>query len=230
MHPSPTAAQINEDKEKIISLLLHDLKPPLQVLRFLTGHLSGSTDMSAAMMQGYLQELNGAVEELVQSSAAIFTWLEVQRDQFAEKPSTIDALLLLQEAVHQFDQEAPKHGSRLHISRSGPLALTTDVNAVRIVLQQLLRNAAAAHPGGVIGLDAHAEENLLWLTVQDNGKGMSEKVIANIQAHLAGHRSNPVLYRYGYRIIIKVLQLLGAQIRFDISNGTKVGIGLPYAS
>lgn len=226
MQHSKTAAQINEQKERIISLLLHDLKPPLQVLRFLTGHLSGGK-VSAEMLHGYLEELNMAVEELVQSSAAIFTWLEVQRDKFLGTPQTVDVTTLLQEAVHQFSQEVPGHGATLRMPQLADMTITTDANAVHIVLQQLLHNAAAAQPGGIIQLDAWEENGLLWISVQDSGKGMSGQVIANITAHLAEDDTAHVLYRYGYRIIIKVLQLLQAQIRFDTHHGTRVSIGIP---
>lgn len=229
MPPTSTAAQLQEEKEKIISLLLHDLRPPLQVLRFLTGHLAGSngTAMPPEMIQAYMQELNEAVEELVQSSSAIFTWLEVQRERFIHKPEAVSVTALLQKTVQQFQQDVPNHTAQIKIENAEDTNAVVDANAVQTVLLQLLRNAAGAAKGGTVVLKGSQENGKLLLSVSDAGKGISEKVVQNIQEHLADNTEQPVLYRYGYRIIIKVVSLLGGQLRFESGAGTTVTLILP---
>lgn len=229
MQPT-TIAQLQAEKEKIISLLLHDLRPPLQVLRFLTGHLAGGNGaaMPVEMIQAYMQELNGAVEELVQSSSAIFTWLEVQRERFINQPESVEVAALLQKTVQQFNEQMPNHNAQISIEDANGITAVVDANAVQTALLQLLRNAAAAAAkGGTIVLKGKLENGKLVLSVSDAGKGISEKVVENIQQHLAGNTELPVLFRYGYRIIIKVVYLLGGQIQFENKAGTTVTLIFP---
>ncbi|OLY94060.1 Histidine kinase-, DNA gyrase B-, and HSP90-like ATPase [Cnuella takakiae] len=229
MQPTKTAAQLQEEKEKIISLLLHDLRPPLQVLRFLTGHLAGSNgaSMSPEMIQAYMQELNMAVEELVQSSSAIFTWLEVQRDRFAGKPQEISISGLLQKTIQQFKEDVPNNSSELVVDATQDVSVMIDAPAVQVALIQLLRNATTAAKGSPVRLHGRKEGSWLYLSVQDSGKGISEKVTESIKAHLKGDMYHPLLYRYGYRIVVKVMELLGGAVQFTIGQGTTATLAIP---
>jgi K+-sensing histidine kinase KdpD len=205
------------DKETIISLLLHDLKPPLQVLGFLTSHLADDKQqMDLQKIKGYHKELNYAVGELIQSSSAIFTWLEVQRKSFdtTPKPTSID--LLLKDAKQSFIKETANTSVVIEVPELTGIAAVINAPAIQIMLHQLLRNAAAQNKIGTIRLSASREAGAIQISVQDEGSGIDQRVVQNIQQHLIEPEAAlPVLYRYGYRIIIQVLQLLHATISFN---------------
>lgn len=222
--------QTSASKETIISLLLHDLQPPLQTLKFLTGHLAaGSQEMGVDQLRAYSNDLNRAIEELALSSAAIFTWLEVQRQRFVPKPKAVSLQELLTDAQSFYKQEIPRSNTPILCSAPADAYATIDREAVGIILHQLLRNAAHQNPGGTIQLRAWEQDGNAFISVADKGKGMSSRVAENIQEHLRGNLANPVLYRYGYRIIIRVLQLLGGSIRFEQAplGGSVITVKLP---
>jgi K+-sensing histidine kinase KdpD len=170
-----------------------------------------------------------AIEELVQSSSAIFTWMEVQRQRFIPKPKAVALDRLLDDASNHFYRESPHYKVKIICNAPTDLVANTSNEALCIVLHQLLRNAAVQKKEGVILLEAWRQKHNTCIAVSDQGKGMSDRVAQNVQEHLDGNLNTPVLYRYGYRIIIRVLQLMNGSITFEkpASGGAKITITIP---
>jgi signal transduction histidine kinase len=109
--------------------------------------------------------------------------------------------------------------------------IETDVSKLKVVLKNLLSNAAKFTDRGTITLAAHARPGALELTVSDTGIGIAADTLPQVfepfrQADASRDRGGVGL---GLHIVSRLLDLLGGTVWIDskLGEGTTVRVTLP---
>jgi signal transduction histidine kinase len=132
--------ELNTLKDRLISILAHDLRAPLSTLRGLFGLLE---DDSITHEQ-FLGMIPQALKKLEYTSDFLDTllfWINSQMDNFhsASKNFTIKEIAAFE--VQNYQEQAAEKGIRLVDNIAGDLTVTADPNSIRIVIRNLITNA-----------------------------------------------------------------------------------------
>lgn len=173
------AVKLNESnvlKDRLISVLAHDLRAPLSTLRGLFGLLE---DDSITHEQ-FLSMIPQALKKLEYTSDFLDTllfWINSQMENFTNSTKTFTIKEIAAFEVQNYQEQAAEKGIRLVDIVPDALAVTADPNSIRIVIRNLITNAIKfSKKDDVISVSASTQdESFVVLSVKDTGVGMSEK-------------------------------------------------------
>jgi len=148
---------------KVVSMVSHDLRGPLQKIRNLTYLLEHEPHRS----DEYLNMINDSVLFSVDI-------LDDLREHTRDEPLTlidVEVSRLLEQVIS--DSVIPEN-VEVQLTAS-PYQFSIDYNKMRRVLWNLVKNACEAMPdGGVLKIDAKGSSNGLIIDVSDTGAGVPE--------------------------------------------------------
>jgi two-component system sensor histidine kinase/response regulator len=173
------AVKLNDSnvlKDRLISVLAHDLRAPLSTLRGLFGLLE---DDSITHEQ-FLSMIPQALKKLEYTSDFLDTllfWINSQMENFTNSTKTFTIKEIAAFEVQNYQEQAAEKGIRLVDSVPETLAVTADPNSIRIVIRNLITNAIKfSRKDDVINVTAISkDEDFIQLSVKDSGVGMTEK-------------------------------------------------------
>lgn len=168
--------ELNNAKDKLFSIIAHDLKNPFFGIIGLTEILYEDFDeMDDTEKKQLLKEVN----ELAQNTNGILenllSWSRQQTGKMEFAPKELNIDQLIKENI-----ETVKHTAHLknitindELNYTGPVF--ADANMTKTILRNLLTNALKfSTPGGNIIIRTEEDGEWLKISVQDNGVGMDE--------------------------------------------------------
>lgn len=175
--------KINQTKNKLFSILGHDLRGPI-------GSVKGLIDLTleGSISQEEFMEILNTLKKDVDSVHFTLTntlkWSLAQMEGFKVNPVQVDVNELIESNIQLLAQQI--HAKSLKINNEMPndLILTIDKDLIEVITRNILSNAVKFSPEfGEINIHfQHTREDVLWC-VEDQGKGMNQEEIENILAH-----------------------------------------------
>ncbi|OJW72665.1 two-component regulator propeller domain-containing protein [Spirosoma sp. 48-14] len=214
-------------KDRIINLLLHDMKSPLFALKSgieeLDYRLSIHEGLSEAVIRK-IKLLKEGINDVYSFSVNFFEWLKYQQEGLSVNYQSTQ----LSEALHKihdlYGGIAANKGILLEIPYTEAM-LYTDENILVTILRNLVDNAIKNTLVGSVWLMAEVINNeYLILTIQDSGPGMNEQVLTEIQEAFAEDTISGDHFGYGYKLILHLLHLIHGDIELENNNGLQVRI------
>lgn len=184
---SSELAEANQAKDKIFTIVSHDLVSPFNVLigtsELLMEDLEEG-DLESAKNNGRL--IHSTSEEAYRLISNLLTWARSQRKTIKLVKERFDITHLALDVVAMFENHSELKGIELKVSAAGGIIVTADRNLVKIVLVNLVNNALKfTSRGGKISLYVQEIKGKVQVSVRDNGAGMSSDRLA----HLFNHRA-----------------------------------------
>lgn len=166
-------AAMNKDKEKMFSIVAHDIRSPLATLEglldmFQVGEYS-EQDMKEAsvMLRKKIGQLGGTLDNLLRWSIGQMKGIKTQPVQF-------ELLPMLKEVLDLLDPSLKNKNITVRSQLPFDQQLYADRDQATVILRNLLSNALKfSHPGGVISLRAERDGPYVRIEIQDDGIGMS---------------------------------------------------------
>jgi signal transduction histidine kinase len=167
---------LNNLKDRLISVLAHDLRAPLSTLR---GLFSLLEDDSISHEQ-FLEMIPQAVKKLEYTSDFLDTllfWINSQMENFDSSAKSFPIKDVVSYEVTNYHEQALEKGINLIDNVSENVTVAADPNSVRIVTRNLITNAIKfSRKGDTIRISAHyQDDNYILISIKDTGVGMSEK-------------------------------------------------------
>jgi two-component system sensor histidine kinase/response regulator len=167
--------ELNSLKNKLFSVIAHDLKAPLYALRNLFRNvqlydLPG--DEIKILVPEVINELTyttGLMENLLQ-------WAKSQMQAESVKPQLLDVAGIAKEVLQLLRLQA--EAKKIYISSSieHPIFVYADKDMINLVLRNLLSNAIKFTPiEGSICVEARELRSCIEISVQDTGTGISQE-------------------------------------------------------
>lgn len=165
---------LNVLKDRLISILAHDLRAPLSTLRGLFSLLqddSISHEELLEMIPSVLKKLEYTSDFL----DTLLFWINSQMENFEASVKNFSIKGLVSLEIETYHEQAELKGITLLDSIPGNLSAWADPNSIRIVIRNLITNALKfCREGDTIEISATMEDNeRIIVKVKDTGVGMS---------------------------------------------------------
>lgn len=167
---------LNVLKDRLISVLAHDLRAPLSTLRGLFSLLADETinhGQLLSMIPGVLKKLEYTSDFL----DTLLFWINSQMDNFTNSAKKFHVKDIVAYETESYHEQATLKGINLIDKVDYDVVALADPNSIRIVLRNLITNAikfSGANDTIEIASVMQNNENHI-ITVKDSGTGMSEE-------------------------------------------------------
>ncbi len=174
--------QLNQIKDKLFSVISHDLRNPLATmqsfLKLITEHhdklSEEEKDQLFVQAQQSLDHLNELMFNLLQWSRSQMNLLEFRQEKFAVKPVLENAARLLQLNAHM-------KNIGIRIDAEGELFGFADKSMTEFIVRNLLSNAIKfSHRNHEVEVLARKKEQQVLIEVRDRGIGLSESRVRKL--------------------------------------------------
>ncbi len=172
--------QSNQAKDKIFSVISHDLISPFNVLmgtsELLLDDLKDG-DLYGAKAKGLLMQRTA--EESYRLISNLLNWARTQRKNIKIRKEVMDMGEVMEEVSSTLSNQANLKNIRVEVRAPEPVKVEADRNLIRIVLINLLNNALKFTPvEGRIEMSLVKQGAQAKVSVKDNGLGISSERLA----------------------------------------------------
>jgi signal transduction histidine kinase len=166
--------EVNDAKDKLFSIIGHDIKGPLNSLMSFSTLLSHHGDMvSKEEIKMLATDLDKSLKNLFALLENLLQWARTQTGNIDFKLEEVDITTLLNENKQLLQAQAATKNISLISNYRSPLVGKVNINSINTVIRNLLGNAIKFTPNnGKIILSAETKESLLLVSVADNGVGI----------------------------------------------------------
>lgn len=183
---------LGRSKDKLFSIISHDLRSPFQIFLGNTEILLNDYDsLSNSERLEFIRILKetadntySLVENLLHLSASHTGSLEF-------KPVKIDLVPVIKDILRLYRPQALAKKVELQAKVPEGLEITADINMIRIILRNLINNAVKySFDGSTVEVSASCSEQGILIAVKDNGMGMDQATIDSL-FHIGTVTSQP---------------------------------------
>jgi signal transduction histidine kinase len=172
--------QLNEEKNKLFSIVSHDLKSPIDsltgYLEILSYQVLNEQDKKEFELQ-LLEKTRYASDML----SNLLAWAKTQMNGVKVNLTETDLKAIIDEAVNTKISAAEKKQLTLNNINQNSIWAICDFEMTRIVMRNLINNSIKFTPEkGVISVSAMKEGNEVIISVKDNGIGIPFEKQPNI--------------------------------------------------
>jgi two-component system sensor histidine kinase/response regulator len=171
--------RLNSVKDKLFSVLSHDLRSPMGSLKALL-NLFDNASLTPKESSEVLRKLNHQLEVSENLLESLLQWAKAELSEKIDSEKVILADVVHTVAIQLRSRIEEKNISLCNDVNFQLIALA-DGMQVEIILRNLISNAVKFTPaGGVINIQGKAGENSVLITVEDNGLGMRKEDVENL--------------------------------------------------
>jgi two-component system sensor histidine kinase/response regulator len=175
--------QLNSLKNKLFSVISHDLKAPMYALRNLFDNIH-SQDMPAAEIKELIPEVKKDLNYTVSLMENLLQWAKSQMQSHTVKPQLINITDVTDEVMHLLHLQAEAKRITIIKKITGPVYAWADYDMINLVIRNLVSNSIKFTPrGGHIIIGGSEMEAFAEIYVQDSGKGMTSAEVKKINTH-----------------------------------------------
>lgn len=164
---------MNRDKEKLFSIIAHDIRGPLATLELLLDMFQkgeyGEGDMreAASELHKKVGQLGGTLDNLLRWSAGQMKGIRAQPENFNLAPLTSEVLQFFESGIEEKKLS-------IDIKLADSISVYADKDQVAVILRNLLSNAIKfSHPGGRISFSVSSAAGMIHIQVTDEGIGIA---------------------------------------------------------
>jgi len=211
-------------KNEFISSVSHELRTPLTAIKGWSETLTIKKGMRVITSE--TERLSQMVEELLDFS-------RIQNGRFTLMKSTMDILAELGEAVLIFQDKAYRENVKVIYYEPEMLPFVFgDKNRLRQVFINIIDNAIKySDSGDTIVIEAFEENNLIHISISDNGCGIGESDLPKVKTKFYKANHSRRGSGIGLAVADEIINMHGGTLNlFSEENiGTTVKISLPIA-
>jgi signal transduction histidine kinase len=173
-------SDLNSVKNKLFSVIAHDLKTPMYALRNLFRSIQQQNLPAKeikSMLPDVIDDLNyttGLMENLLH-------WAKSQMQSEAIKVHMIDLHDMVREVIQLLQLQADAKDITIQSKMESPVFALADRDMINLVIRNLLSNAIKFTPnGGQVSIDANEMSSYIEVYIKDSGRGISQEALQKI--------------------------------------------------
>jgi signal transduction histidine kinase len=169
--------KLNTTKDKLFSIIAHDLKSPLN-------SILGFSELLIKNIETYDIKKSKKFATIINTSAKndlllldnLLTWARTQTEQIEFIPENLKLYPIVEEIFLVLNSSASLKNIKLISSLSDDIVAYADQNMLRTILRNLFSNAIKfTNLGGKIDISAVSQQDHIEISVADNGVGITEE-------------------------------------------------------
>jgi signal transduction histidine kinase len=219
----------SQQREKLISLVIHDLRSPLRFLTMLAADLHDNQDrFSQEEVKERSYMVKKGAQDIYHFSEDFLLWVTSQKDNFSVINRAFPIRPLLQEIYDFFREQVQQKGNTLSYEADEKLQINSDPHILITIIRNLADNANKYTSDGDITIKACRENERIVISVADTGRGMSRQ---QIDAFLRNEPLEEVKSgsQLGHKFIFDLTRRINGVLSIESreKEGTTVTIRLP---
>jgi signal transduction histidine kinase len=174
--------ETNATKDKLFSIIGHDLKGPLNSLTaFASLMIHHGDTLSKEDIKMLSQDLDKSLKNLFALLENLLQWGRSQTGNIDFNPEVFDLAIVLKENHELLKVQAQTKNITIVNENEVALSVKAHQNSINTVVRNLISNAIKFTPkGGTILLSAERKNQHVMISVKDNGVGMNPQALKNL--------------------------------------------------
>ncbi|MCL5029385.1 MAG: PAS domain S-box protein [Bacteroidetes bacterium] len=174
--------ELNTSKDKLFSIIAHDLKSPFQPLIGLSEILIEEYDsITKEERDRFIRELNNTIKNQYKLVENLLDWSRIQTGRMEFLPEKINLAESVESNISLLNQNALAKNIELVNLVQNDFFVFADLNMLQSVIQNLISNAIKfTNPDGKVTISSEEKNSHIEISVSDTGVGMSNDVLNNI--------------------------------------------------
>jgi len=172
--------ELNATKDKLFSIIAHDLRSPFNSMIGITEMLENRFDKyDSEKRKRYIGSINHSLKNIFSLLENLLLWARSQSDGIVFKPKSIKLHLLCKEINELVMQSAKNKSINLTNKIPENTNVYADENMLSMIIRNLISNAIKFTPqNGGISINARPTEDNKYIEifVKDSGVGISEEI------------------------------------------------------
>jgi signal transduction histidine kinase len=181
-HKNQELDGLNRTKNRLISIISHDLKNPFHSLIGFSDLLVGEADrFSEQEKLSFYKSINETSKKAFELLQNLLDWTRLQTSEIPFNPVDLPVAETIRSVLDLSNSYARDKGIVIHTEVPGDTMVFADSRMFETVLRNLLSNAVKYTPfGGKIIISAQDQDEVIQLSVEDTGVGMEEEQVTNL--------------------------------------------------
>jgi len=176
--------KVNAAKDKLYSILAHDLRNAMQFLLF-SSELLGNQEEYGKLEEEIVIKYIGKVIKTVGSMSELLEnllqWARSQVGELECRPITLDLHALFSEIIEHFVQNAEEKKIKIHMEIPINTIVYADENMMKAVARNLISNALKfSTENGSLHISSQEQGDFISTSVQDTGVGIPPDILKSL--------------------------------------------------
>ncbi|MDX9746889.1 MAG: hybrid sensor histidine kinase/response regulator [Paludibacter sp.] len=176
--------QLNTTKDKLFSIISHDLRGPFGNFSQVLDLLSEDLEFSDPVKMRLFDELRTTSKSVMYLLDNLLNWSRSQSKRLSIDPQDVIINLAVMESIRLLKPVANAKNISLDFLADNVYTVFVDTNSLSLIFRNLVSNAIKfTNPGGKIVVSVALDEkdsSMVRVSVTDNGIGMNEEVVARL--------------------------------------------------
>lgn len=172
--------KINATKDKMFSVISHDLRAPLGGMKSMLDLIFEDKNNGKAVSDQALVSLKNAADHTYNLLENLLYWSRSQRNRLEYEPETINIYDLVTENIELMHTMARNKENEIDSQVSTDTEAFGDNNMVKTIVRNLLFNAIKYTSKGKIKITAENMDDKLFIYVKDTGVGIKDDDLRKI--------------------------------------------------
>jgi len=227
-----------QTKNKLISLIAHDLKSPFNSLLNYAALLTDKTHTpTAEEIDQYGMIIMRSSQRLYEVTENLLNWSRIQMKRIQTYMESINLKETIEYILYMYKENLNSKNIKINLKINDNTIISSDKNMLNVILRNIVSNALKfSRNGGTINISAQKENNNLVLGIKDEGLGMSqEKIDLITQGNFVVSSSGTANEKgtgIGLKICFDFMKMLNnkIEIQSEIDKGTTFSLTFPLAT
>ena len=224
-------------KDKLFSIVAHDLRSPFTALLGYTGLMLDELDeMSKDELREFLSSINRTLHNLLAMIERLLTWARAQDNKISYNPESFNLKEEVNKIIAPLEENFKLKNINLEINVND-ISIYSDKELLRTILSNLLSNSIKFTPhNGSISISSKITDDRkkLKITVKDTGVGIPKEKIEQMLAGVTESTSGTGGEKgtgLGMSLVIDLVKKSGGEIEIksEVGKGTEISFTLPIA-
>lgn len=219
-------SKLSSIKDKLISVIAHDLRGPVVNLDKLVDMIfnsseKGFSEQELRMLSGDLRKSVSGIRDLLDN---LLSWSRIRLRNVSVDMQPFKLVDIVLPSLGLYETMASQKGIKVSVSVSKEIVVITDRYILSLIFRNLIHNALKfTKKGGKVSISAKQEKGYVTVEVRDTGIGMSSEDIHRVfkeQEHFSSSGTEQEGgTRLGLKICIEYLQTAGSKLTVSSEQG-----------
>jgi signal transduction histidine kinase len=172
----------NKTKEKLLSVVAHDLKNPIHALIGFSDLLvNGKDNLSTEEKKQYIEYIHNSSLQIHNLLENLLKWAQSQSSSIKYQPENVNINEIIDVNLSLFAESSIKKQITLIADKKTNEHIFADKNMINTVIRNLINNAIKfTDKNGEISVSTVKSDNFIEISVTDTGVGMTDDIIRKI--------------------------------------------------
>ena len=218
-------------KNEFIASVSHELRTPLTSIKGWSIVLKSSDFEDEEEIKEGLDIIEQEVDRLTYLVEDLLDFSKLLSGNITLKKQNTDMEELVESVCRQVNPRIRNEGLGLSLKIDGQIPIVmVDKNRIKQVLINIIDNAIKfTDKGGNIGVYLRADENNIYMSVKDNGSGISKEDLLKVKEKFYKGNSSKSSNGIGLSVCEEIMELHNGKLKIEseINIGTEVTLSVP---